>query len=203
MWSKLKISEQVARAIVRTVSAASREQPVACSDVGVADVTSTTVYTAEHRMVGIAARTRGGEPSPWGVDSGGESKGSRGERDALSEGVLDKGVVTVFPPNNKQATLTLICLFCPSLPGSLSRRSATRSFPHPVFARRSLSLRSLSSRVSFVFSLVSLHLVRRERYLLVRKRERLPTQTRLRLKNYRGRTRVSFVLSQIILLAKV
>lgn len=57
---------------------------------------------------------RSGVEAEWvrGVDGGG---GRKGECNA-PEGVLDKGVVTVSPPNNKQPTLTLICLFYPSPP---------------------------------------------------------------------------------------
>lgn len=63
----------------------------------------------------------------------------------------------MFPPNNKQATLTLICLFCPSL--YLALFPATRSFPHPVFrsaipfSSRGLLVESLSfSRLSSLTS---------------------------------------------------
>lgn len=70
--------------------------------------------------------------------------------------MLDKGVVTVSPPNNKQATLTLICLFCPSLYLALSRRFATisLSFPLRPFVRRSRSLLpppSLSSSYFYLY----------------------------------------------------
>lgn len=128
--------------------------------IGVADVTSTTVYTPERRPRGFVSILGGEIPSePGAFDTGGGTTGGwRGITEVtLSEGVLDKGVVTVSPPNNKQATLTLICLFCPSLYLALSRRFATLSlsFPLPFFVRRSLSLTPFAE--SFVFLLLSSH----------------------------------------------
>lgn len=74
-----------------------------------------------------------------GVDGGG---GRKGECNA-AEGVLDKGVVTVSPPNNKQPTLTLICLFYPS-PLLLSRRGALpRAFHLSSSSSSSSSSRSV------------------------------------------------------------
>lgn len=73
-----------------------------------------------------------------GVDGGG---GRKGECNA-AEGVLDKGVVTVSPPNNKQPTLTLICLFYPS-PLLLSRRGALPRAFHLSSSSSSSSSRSV------------------------------------------------------------
>lgn len=132
--------------------------------IGVADVTSTTMYTPERWSRGFVLILGGEIPSEPGVfDTGGETTGDDGgwrgiTEVTLSEGVLDKGVVTVSPPNNKQATLTLICLFCPSLYLALSRHFATisLSFPLPFVGRRSLSLLPSPSLSSSSFYL---HLV--------------------------------------------
>lgn len=72
-----------------------------------------------------------------------------------SEGVLDKGVVTVSPPNNKQATLTLICLFCPSTPPALSRRFSLRHSLRPSLPFGGRSLLLFSRCVYLVFSFCS------------------------------------------------
>lgn len=75
------------------------EQPVACWH-RLTSLPPPAVCTQEWG----GQRLDEGSRWPWG---------GKGEYNA-SEGVLDKGVVTVSPPSNKQATLTLICLFYPS-----------------------------------------------------------------------------------------
>lgn len=84
---------------------------------------------ASFRRVGLKVTVRGGRCRWSGVKRGIQR----------SEGVLDKGVVTVSPPNNKQPTLTLICLFYPStcsfVPFNLPRVSpsiADRPYLSPV-----------------------------------------------------------------------